>query len=115
MPRTKLLTLVLIYNRTHVLLGMKKRGFGVGRWNGFGGKVQEGESLENAARRELLEEANVTVSSLEEIGVLTFEFVGEPDLMEVHVFKSQQYEGQPQESEGPPDHYSKLMNVSSYC
>jgi NADH pyrophosphatase NudC (nudix superfamily) len=51
MPRTKLLTLVLIYNRTHVLLGMKKRGFGVGRWNGFGGKVQEGESLENAARR----------------------------------------------------------------
>jgi 8-oxo-dGTP diphosphatase/2-hydroxy-dATP diphosphatase len=99
MPRTKLLTLVLIYNRTHVLLGMKKRGFGVGRWNGFGGKVQEGESLENAARRELLEEANVTVSSLEEIGVLTFEFVGEPDLMEVHVFKSQQYEGQPQESE----------------
>lgn len=52
--------------------------------------------------RELLEEASLTASYLEAVGVLTFEFVGEPDLMEVHVFKCQQYEGHPQESEGRP-------------
>jgi len=34
-------TLVLLFNdRDEVLLGFKKRGFGQGKWNGFGGKVQ---------------------------------------------------------------------------
>jgi hypothetical protein len=35
----KILTLTIIYQHPRVLLGMKKRGFGAGRWNGFGGKV----------------------------------------------------------------------------
>ncbi|KAJ1429629.1 hypothetical protein B484DRAFT_396306, partial [Ochromonadaceae sp. CCMP2298] len=29
-----------------VLLGMKKRGFGAGKWNGFGGKMDPGESMD---------------------------------------------------------------------
>ena len=37
----KLLTLTIIYQHPKVLLGMKKRGFGAGRWNGFGGKVED--------------------------------------------------------------------------
>lgn len=42
-----------------VMMGMKKRGFGVGKWNGFGGKVEAGESNEQAAIRELEEESSV--------------------------------------------------------
>jgi len=30
---------------------MKKRGFGVGRWNGFGGKVEANETIDEAAKR----------------------------------------------------------------
>jgi 8-oxo-dGTP diphosphatase/2-hydroxy-dATP diphosphatase len=52
----KLLTLVFVLGRGRVLLGMKKRGFGEGKWNGFGGKKEPGESLLGCARRELLEE-----------------------------------------------------------
>ena len=37
--KRKILTLVFLREGTRVLLGMKKRGFGVGKWNGFGGKV----------------------------------------------------------------------------
>lgn len=48
---TRLFTLVLVVQPPRVLLGMKKRGFGAGLWNGFGGKVQPGESIEEAARR----------------------------------------------------------------
>ena len=48
---SKLLTLVLVVQPGRVLLGMKKRGFGEGKWNGFGGKVQSGETIEEAARR----------------------------------------------------------------
>ena len=50
-PPNKLLTLLFVMRPNQVLLGMKKRGFGVGRWNGFGGKVQVGETIEDAAKR----------------------------------------------------------------
>ena len=44
-----------------VLLGKKRRGFGVDKWNGFGGKVRSGESLRQAAVRELQEEVGLIV------------------------------------------------------
>ena len=51
-----------------VLLGFKRPEvkFG-GKWNGFGGKVTEGESIEEAAKRELLEECGLTVNDIEKI------------------------------------------------
>nr|XP_021524479.1 7,8-dihydro-8-oxoguanine triphosphatase [Aotus nancymaae] len=52
MGASRLYTLVLVLQPQRVLLGMKKRGFGAGRWNGFGGKVQEGETIEEGAKRD---------------------------------------------------------------
>jgi 8-oxo-dGTP diphosphatase/2-hydroxy-dATP diphosphatase len=95
----KQLTLCFIRQGDHVLLGMKKRGFGEGRWNGFGGKVAPGETIEEAARREMREEAGVEVGALEKTGVLEFEFQGDPDVLEVHVFRAVDFSGEPTESE----------------
>ncbi|XP_041812112.1 7,8-dihydro-8-oxoguanine triphosphatase [Chelmon rostratus] len=95
----KLLTLVLVVRPGKVLLGMKKRGFGAGRWNGFGGKVQHGETIEAAARRELQEECGLTVDALEKVGNIKFEFVGDTQLLDVHVFRADAYNGEPAESE----------------
>jgi len=100
MTKTKLYTLALIRNDDNILLGMKKRGFGVGRWNGFGGKVNSDETILEAAKRELLEESGLITNELQEAGILKFEFVGEPEIMEVHVFTTIEYEGTPAESEG---------------
>ena len=50
--------------------------------------------------RELREECEVTVDSLEEIGTITFEFVNDPPLLEVHLFKTHSYSGVPTETEG---------------
>lgn len=36
-----------------LLLGRKKRGFGVSKWNGFGGKIEAGEDFLQCAVREL--------------------------------------------------------------
>uniref|UniRef100_A0A7M4FGL5 Oxidized purine nucleoside triphosphate hydrolase n=1 Tax=Crocodylus porosus TaxID=8502 RepID=A0A7M4FGL5_CROPO len=92
-------TLVLLLQPPRVLLGLKKRGFGAGLWNGFGGKVQTGESVEAAARRELLEESGLTVDTLQKMGQITFEFIGNSELMEVHIFRADSFHGEPTESE----------------
>jgi 8-oxo-dGTP diphosphatase/2-hydroxy-dATP diphosphatase len=78
---------------------MKKRGFGAGRWNGFGGKVNEGETIEEAARREVLEESGLEVTALEERGVLDFEFQNDPKILEVHIFKVERFTGDLRETE----------------
>jgi 8-oxo-dGTP diphosphatase/2-hydroxy-dATP diphosphatase len=96
---TKLLTLCIAHQDGKVLLGMKKRGFGQGRWNGFGGKVEAGETVEQAARREVQEEVGLSSLSLRKRGVLTFEFENDPELLEVHVFKITEFRGRPTESE----------------
>ncbi len=95
----KVLTLCFVYDDTRILLGMKKRGFGAGRWNGFGGKVQEGETIEAAAHRELAEEAGIRVPELVKRAVLEFSFEGDPMVLETHVFSTSVFEGEPTESE----------------
>ncbi len=95
----KPLTLCLIHEPSRILLGMKKRGFGAGRWNGFGGKLKDGESLEEAAKRELAEEASITANELEKCGILEFEFKTNGEIFEVHVFRVKSFSGNPSESE----------------
>lgn len=48
----KLLSLVLLRKNGSVLLGWKKRGFGAGKWNGFGGKLEQGETMLECAKRQ---------------------------------------------------------------
>ncbi|OQS00178.1 7,8-dihydro-8-oxoguanine triphosphatase-like [Thraustotheca clavata] len=85
-----------------VLLGMKKRGFGAGKWNGFGGKVEPSDpTVADAAAREMTEEANITVhgSDMQDKGTLVFTFTGKPEVMHVHVYQVTKYSGIPTETE----------------
>jgi len=95
----KQLTLCIVHQHPQVLLGMKKRGFGEGWYNGFGGKVEVGEGVEEAARREIREEAGLEAETLNHLGVLKFEFSGQADILEVHIFKVLDFKGQPTETE----------------
>lgn len=95
----KILTLAFVLEPERILLAMKKRGFGAGRWNGAGGKVEAGEMIEDAARRETREEIGITAESLEKLGILEFEFIGNPVPLEVHIFKIAAYRGAPSESD----------------
>ncbi|XP_054718725.1 oxidized purine nucleoside triphosphate hydrolase-like [Uloborus diversus] len=99
MVPTKVSSLVLLRKYGSVLLGYKKRGFGAGKWNGFGGKQEQGETMIECARRELMEEAGVAAVDLQKIGYLEFEFIEDPLIMHVHVFSSSSFTGEPQESE----------------
>lgn len=99
------MTLGFIKEPSRVLLAMKKRGFGAGRWNGFGGKVLPGETIEEAMKREAFEEVGIEIQDMEKRGIITFAFASEGasasngDILEVHIFTIQSFKGKLKEGE----------------
>ena len=88
--------------RQRILLGYKKRGFGQGKYDGFGGKIQQGESVLQAALRELNEEAGLSAqpADLTPFGVIKFIFPYKPAWNHmVHIFVVGEWRGTPMESE----------------
>jgi 8-oxo-dGTP pyrophosphatase MutT (NUDIX family) len=84
-----------------VLLGLKKTGFGAGKYAGFGGKIELGETVERAAVRELAEETGVEAAEarLRRVGHLTFLFPVKPAWNQVvHIFLVAEWDGDPAES-----------------
>ena len=95
-------TLCLLHKDDQILLAMKKRGFGVGRWNGVGGKVGPDETIEQSVIREAFEEIGVKISpeNLNRVAIHNFSFLNKPEWdQEVHVFFVDKWEGEPIESE----------------
>lgn len=83
-----------------ICLAMKKRGFGMNKWNGVGGKVEPGETIEQAAIRETEEEISVVIKDISKVAELTFYFSDNPDWNQiVHVYFAENWEGEPIESE----------------
>ncbi|XP_053973701.1 oxidized purine nucleoside triphosphate hydrolase-like isoform X1 [Hylaeus anthracinus] len=111
MSMRKIYSLVFVRKTTEILLGLKKRGFGEGKWNGFGGKVEAGETILQGAIRELKEECGLSVKDLKKIGLLEFEFEGNEILLEVHVFETYQYHGKVIESEEMQPKWYSLKDI----
>lgn len=107
----KVLTLCIVHQHPRILLGLKKRGFGAGRWNGFGGKVEPGETIEAAARREVKEEAGIEVRDVSKVGHIEFTFEGDPVILDVHIFRATDFFGEPQESEEMKPAWFSLDNI----
>ena len=84
-----------------VLLGFKKEGFGAGKYTGFGGKLELGETPAEAAIRELDEETGLRVreEDLELRGHVTFDFPARPAWSQVvHLFVARRWTGSLRES-----------------
>lgn len=93
-------TLAFIKNNSQLLLAMKKRGFGVGKLNGYGGKIGAGETISQAACREVKEEAEIDVIEIDKRGLINFSWSSNKNRpIECHVFEIIKYTGEPVETE----------------
>lgn len=70
----------------------KKNDANHDKWIGVGGKFEEGESPEDCAKRETLEETGLTLLSWRFRGIITFVFDGAPTEY-MHLFTSDQFSG----------------------
>ena len=95
-------TICLLTKKKQILLGMKKRGFGAGLWNGCGGKVHEDEdeTVEQCAIRETQEEFGVTMKSIKNVAKIAFYFPYKPEWDQlVFIYTCNKWEGDLTESE----------------
>lgn len=93
-------TLLFLIKDNQVLLAMKKRGFGQGRFNGVGGKPNPKESIFDTAIRETEEEIGVTPKNIIQMATLDFYFQNKTEWdQQVLVFVTNDWEGEPSESE----------------
>ncbi|MFC1595156.1 8-oxo-dGTP diphosphatase [Patescibacteria group bacterium] len=95
-------TLCFLVKRGEICLAMKKRGFGAGKWNGVGGKVEYGESIKEAVIREAKEEIGVQIhpTALQKVGDIKFYFNENPEWnQQMNIFFVKDWSGEPVESE----------------
>lgn len=78
---------------------MKKRGFGEGWWNGYGGKVKDDETVEAAMVRELHEESGLNAIDFKERAVIEFFSEGSDFEVEMHIFEVTKHHGNLVETE----------------
>jgi len=95
-------TTCILRREGQILLAMKKRGFGVNKWNGVGGKLQGDESIEETAIREVEEEIKIKIDpkDLDKIAVFKFYFPYKPEWdLEVYFYFCYKWQGKPEETE----------------
>ncbi len=96
----QLTTLCFCIRDKSVLLALKKRGFGTGKWNGYGGKVKPNETPRTAMVRELKEESELCVqaTNLEHVGFVHFYF-DEVLIFDCFVYLTHEWHGEPVETD----------------
>ena len=106
-------TLALLKRKDEILLALKKRGFGEGKYNGVGGKIKENETPEEAMIRETQEEISVTPTQYEKVGIVEFnEFIkGKKQNLVFHLYMVNEWLGEPVESEEMIPFWFRIDNI----
>lgn len=97
----KTYTLGFLFRNGKIILAEKKRKIGVGKLNGYGGRVEEGENRLECLVREIQEECLVVVvkEDCKELGYIDFYFQNKEGFLRVYMYRIDSFIGEPQETE----------------
>lgn len=106
-------TLCLLKRNNEILLAMKKRGFGEGKYNGVGGKIENNETPEEAMIRESQEEINIKPIKYEKVGLIEFDeyYKGSKQNLIFHLYMVYDWIGEPSESEEMDPKWFNINNI----
>ena len=106
-------TLCLLKKDNRILLAMKKRGFGEGKYNGVGGKIENGETPEEAMIRETQEEIAVTPIEYEKVGIIEFDefYKGQKEKVMFHLYVASEWQGEPTESDEMKPEWFDIQSI----
>lgn len=109
----KVCTLLFLRRNDEILLAMKKRGFGSERYNGVGGKIEPGETVEEALVRECQEEIGVTPKNYHKIAEHDFLQIegDDPWRMYVHAYFCDNWEGEPIETDEMAPEWFSISSI----
>ena len=106
-------TLSLLIKDNKILLAMKKRGFGEGKYNGVGGKIEAFETPEEAMVRETKEEIYVTPKKYEKVGIIEFDefYKGKKENVLFHLYIVTEWIGDIKESDEMKPYWFDINNI----
>lgn len=103
-------TLMFIVRDDEVLLIDKLTGIGKGKINGPGGKIDPGETAEQAVIRECQEELHITPLEPVKMGELCFAMTDIPDI-HCHVFMASAFTGVPKSTREANPLWKKILEI----
>ncbi len=106
----KTYTLGFLFKENKIILAKKKRKFGVGKWNGYGGGIEEGEDKPTCFTREIEEECGLILEKdkCKELGYVDFHFKNKDESNQrVFIFRIDEFSGYPKETAemGKPEEF----------
>ena len=107
------MTLCFLMKDNKILLANKKRGFGKGKYNGVGGKLEPGETKEQAMIRECQEEINATPTEFKYMGTIEFDeyYKDEEEYNTLYLYIVTKWNGEIKESDEMKPTWFDINNI----
>lgn len=115
MKRLEVVIGVIVNQKKQICIAWRAKGVHLAEcWEFPGGKVEPGESLEGALKRELNEELGIAVEQARFIKSVPYDYPLDSRFVRLHFYLVDQFDGQPQGREGQFVKWVSLQEILAH-